>query len=57
MLLKLIGELELRLRRHIRHLRLQGGESTGRREMLSRREHSHIDVLLVCSLYLLLLLL
>ena len=57
LLLKLVRELELSLWRHVRHLLLQRIESTGRRQMLSWRDHSHIDILLVCSLYLLLLLL
>jgi hypothetical protein len=57
LLLKLVRELELSRWRHVRHLLLQRIESIGRRQMLGWRDHSHIDILLVCSLYLLLLLL
>lgn len=55
-LLHLIGELEVVLG-DVLHLLLEGIVSAGSCEMLGWRNHAHIDVLLVGSLYLLLLLL
>lgn len=56
-LLHLVGELEGTLVTHVAHGRLEGVEPTPRAELLSRRYHAHVDVLLMGSLQLLLLLL
>lgn len=56
-LLHLVGELEGTLVTHVAHGRLEGVESTSRAELLSRRYHAHVDILLMGSLQLLLLLL
>jgi hypothetical protein len=57
LLLKLVGELECRLRGNVRHLLLKGVKGVWRGQVLSWWDHPHIDILLMCSLYLLLLLL
>jgi len=58
LLLHLIGKLERIRRRQILHLRrLHGIVSASGSKMLGGRNHPHVDILLVGSLYLLLLLL
>lgn len=55
LLLHLVGELKASLRRQVLHLRLE--RVVAGSEMLGRRDHAHVYILLMCSLNLLLLLL
>lgn len=57
LLLHLVRELEGTLVPHVAHGRLQWVESTARTKLLRGGDHAHVNILLVCSLQLLLLLL